>query len=82
MFKDGILKYELPVNFKQEWTHLFKSDFAFKKVNLKVKEINNAFVSHYGLVLKNGLLVKGCAPNIGFSGYDESAYYWTTINHI
>jgi hypothetical protein len=37
--------------------------------------LKNCFVNHYGLVIKNGLLVKGCAPNIGFSTYDESFYF-------
>lgn len=75
MYINGELKYDLPVNMLPEWDHLFRQDFAYKKVHLKVKELKNTFVNHYGLVIKNGLLVKGCAPNLGFSGYDESAYY-------
>ena len=68
-------KYKLPINMEPEWAKFFKPDYSFKKVNLTVKKINNVFVNHYGLVLKNGLLVKGCAPNIGFSSYDEGFYF-------
>ena len=75
MYNAGELTYELPINMQKEWSHLFKPDFEFKKINLGIKEIKNAFVNHYGLVIKNGLLVKGCAPNIGLSTYDEGFYY-------
>jgi hypothetical protein len=67
--------YKFPINVEKEWGKLFKPDYKFKKVNLKVKYLKNCFVNHYGLVIKNGLLVKGCAPNIGFSTYDESFYF-------
>jgi hypothetical protein len=72
--------YKLPVNFRPEWAHLFRPDYKYKTVDLKVKELKNVFVNHYGLVIKNGLLVKRCAPNIGFSSYDDSFYFqhWKT----
>lgn len=66
--------YQPPVNLKPEWAHLFRKDEAYLKVKLGVKSLHHVFVNHYGLVLKNNLLVSGCAPNLGFSGYDESAY--------
>ncbi len=66
--------YQPPVNLRPEWGPLFRKDEAYLKVKLGVKELHHVFVNHYGLVLKNNLLVKGCAPNLGFSGYDESAY--------
>ncbi len=69
------INFKLPVNFQTEWAHLFKPDYKYKTVDLKVRELKNVFVNHYGLVIKHGLLVKGCAPNLGFSGYDKSAYY-------
>ena len=70
------INYKLPLNFKNNWAHLFKPDYKYKTVNLRVRELKNVFVSHYGLVIKNGLLAKGCAPNIGFAPfYDKSAYY-------
>ena len=67
--------HEWPINVKEDWKHLFKPDKEYLKVDLKVKTLTNVFVNHYGLVLKNGFLVKGCAPNIGFSGYDECKYF-------
>jgi hypothetical protein len=75
MYQDNKLTYTSPLNMIPEWAHLFKPDYEFEKVNLKVKELKNVFVNHYGLVIKNGLLVKGCAPNIGFSDYDDGFYY-------
>jgi capsular polysaccharide biosynthesis protein len=75
MYKNGVLTYELPINFDNRWKHLFKPDFKFKEINLSVKYIKNCFVSHYGLVVKNGFLVTGCAPNLGFSNYDKSFYF-------
>ncbi len=68
-------KHQWPVNIQDEWKYLFKPDREYLKVDLKVKKLKNVFVNHYGLVLKNCLLVKGCAPNIGFSGYDECKYF-------
>lgn len=70
------IDYKLPLNFEPEWAHLFKPDYKYKTVDLQVKKLKNVFVNHYGLVIKHGLLVPGCAPNIGFApSYDESAYY-------
>jgi hypothetical protein len=39
-----------------------------------IKEIQNAFVNHYGLVIKNGLLVPGCAFNL-IGNEDKTFYY-------
>lgn len=69
------IDYKLPLNYQPEWEHLFKPDYKYKTVDLKVKELKNVFVNQSGLVLKNGLLVKGCAPNIGFSNYDKGFYF-------
>ena len=69
------ITHQWPVNVQDDWKHLFKPDSEYLKVDLKVKTLTNVFVNHYGLVLKNGFLVKGCAPNIGFSGYDECKYF-------
>ena len=67
--------HQWPINVQEDWKHLFKPDKAYLKVDLKVKNLSNVFVNHYGLVLKYGFLVKGCAPNIGFSRYDECKYF-------
>ncbi|MFO7868419.1 MAG: glycosyltransferase family 61 protein [Bacteroidales bacterium] len=70
------IDYKRPLNFRPEWAHLFKPDYKYKTVDLRVKELTHVFVNHYGLVIKNGLLVPGCAPNIGYApSYDESAYF-------
>lgn len=69
------ITHQWPVNVQLDWKHLFKPDREYLKVDLKVNRLKNVFVNHYGLVLKNGLLVKGCAPNIGFNGYDECKYF-------
>jgi capsular polysaccharide biosynthesis protein len=69
------IDYKLPVNYQPEWEHLFRPDYKYKTVDLKVRELNNVFVNQSGLVIKNGLLVKGCAPNIGFSNYDTGFYF-------
>ncbi|HOY33077.1 MAG TPA: glycosyltransferase family 61 protein [Bacteroidales bacterium] len=69
------INYKLPENFQTGWSHLFRSDYKYKSVDLKVRELSNVFVNHYGLVIKNGLLVQGCAPNTGFSNYDNGYYF-------
>lgn len=69
------IAHQWPINVEEDWKHLFIPDREYLKVDLKIKQLKNVFVNHYGLVLKNGFLVKGCAPNIGFSGYDESKYF-------
>jgi capsular polysaccharide biosynthesis protein len=70
------IDYKLPVNYQPEWEHLFKPDYAYKKVKLGARVLRNVFVNHYGLVLKNGVLVKGCAPNIGHGKYDDDNFYY------
>jgi capsular polysaccharide biosynthesis protein len=60
---------------RPEWAHLFHPDHAYAKVKLGARKLRNVFVNHYGLVIDNGLLVAGCAPNIGFGSYDEGFYY-------
>lgn len=76
------INHTLPFNYREEWSHLFKKDLAYQKVKLGVKRLSNVFVNHYGLVVKNGVLVRGCAPNIGFSNYDKNVYFkhWKKIS--
>jgi len=69
------IDYKLPINYREEWESLFLPDNEHVNIKLGVREIKNAFVNHFGLVVKNGLLVKGCAPNIGFGSYDHTKYY-------
>jgi capsular polysaccharide biosynthesis protein len=70
------INYRSPVNMKTEWSHLFQPDYAYKKVKLGARLLHNVFVNHYGLVIKNGLLVKGCAPNIGHTKYEDDNFYY------
>ncbi|MCF8258687.1 MAG: glycosyltransferase family 61 protein [Flavobacteriales bacterium] len=69
------IDYRPPVNMRPEWAHLFRPEHEYKKVRLGVRQLRNVFVNHYGLVIDNGLLVKGCAPNIGSGSYDDGFYY-------
>jgi len=69
------INYVPPVNMRTEWGHLFRPDHSYAKVKLGARQLRNVFVNHYGLVINNGLLVPGCAPNIGFGSYDEGFYY-------
>jgi hypothetical protein len=75
------LNINLPVNSKNETAKLFVNQQKYKLKNLRVKILKNVFVSHYGLCLKNFLLVPGCAPNLTGSG-DKTFYFkfwWLTI---
>jgi capsular polysaccharide biosynthesis protein len=69
------INYRPPVNMRPEWEHLFRPDHAYRKVKLGARLLRNVFVNHYGLVINNGLLVPGCAPNIGFGSYDDGFYF-------
>jgi capsular polysaccharide biosynthesis protein len=69
--------YQKPLNFNENWAHLFKPDYAYTKVKLGARILKNVFVNHYGLVLNNGLLVKGCAPNIGHTNYEDEKFYFS-----
>lgn len=67
--------HKYPVNYINEWKNLFKKDLKFNSINLKTKTLHNVFVNHYGLVLKNGILNKNCAPNLKFDSYDDNKYF-------
>lgn len=70
--------FEQPLNFEISWSKLIKKDLQHSEVYLGARLLKNVFVSHYGLVLKKGILVKGCAPNIGFIKYKDQDFY---LNH-
>lgn len=71
------IDYKLPLNYQPDWAHLFQPDYAYKKVKLGARLLKNVFVNHYGLVINNGFLVKGCAPNIGHTKYDDDNFHYT-----
>jgi len=64
-----------PLNMRAAWTHLFRPDAAHLGVRLGARMLEDVFVTEDGLVLKSGLLVSGCAPNLGFSTYDRSHFF-------
>lgn len=70
------IDYKRPENYQPEWEHLFQPNYAYKKVKLGARILKNVFVNHYGLVIKNGFLVKGCAPNIGHFKYKDQNFYY------
>lgn len=69
----------LPNNIPSEYEYLLLEKVNYECRKPKIKKNRNAFVSHEGLVLKHGRLVKGCAFNLS-SKYDKSFYYtfWKT----
>lgn len=69
------INHVLPLNMQNEWAHLFREDTRHLGQRLGVRYIHNAFVSEDGLVLKNGMLVSGSAPNLRFSTYDKSHFF-------
>jgi len=71
----GAIDYQMPKNVEPSWAHLFPEDRKYLSVELGVRELRNVFVNHYGLVINNGLLVRGCAPNIGADAYDHGFYF-------
>ena len=65
----------LPENITEEYSDLFKK-FRRSKVKIpQVKKLKNVFVTHNGLVLKNGLLVDGCAFNL--KGKEDNTFYYS-----
>jgi capsular polysaccharide biosynthesis protein len=67
------IPFVLPLNYTAEWKAFFKEDRKHERVKLGIRSLKNVFVTQEGMVLKNGIPVWGCAPNMGFSMYDESA---------
>jgi len=65
---------KLPINLKKEHYRLFKDKQKYILKPIKVRHLKNVFVSHYGLCLKNLLLVPKSAPNLKGSK-DKTFYY-------
>jgi hypothetical protein len=73
------MKYEwinapVPSNITGDDLRFFSSLTPSKVGIPDIKYINNAFVNHQGLVIKNGFLVKGCALNL--LGSEDNAFYF------
>ena len=58
------LDFKLPLNLKDDELSLIKKHQLTEVEPSNVLVLNNAFVSHEGLVLKNGFLIKRCAFNL------------------
>lgn len=58
------IQTHFPVNLKKEHEFIYKKREYYKAPKLKVKEISNSFLTHYGILLKNCLLVKNTLPNL------------------
>lgn len=58
------IQVPLPENLKPEFLDLFKKRQVYKCRIPRIREIKNAFVTHEGLVLKNGVIAKRSAFNL------------------
>lgn len=65
---------ESPINLREKDCHLFEKFAKYQISPPAIKTIKNAFVTHEGLVLKNGLLVQGCAFNL--IGKEDNTFYY------
>lgn len=63
----------MPLNLKSEDELLFKKNGNIVSIVPKIKKLRNVFVNQQGLVLKSGLLVKGCAFNL--YGREDNTFY-------
>lgn len=68
------LKTNLPQNIQENEVYLFSKRQYSIQTNPKIKTLKNVFVNQQGLVLKNGLLVKGCAFNL--KGKEDTTVYF------
>jgi len=64
----------LPLNIEEQYAHFFKNTMVNSVYPAKVLKLKNCFVSHEGLVLKNGFLVKRCAFNL--KGKADNTFYY------
>jgi hypothetical protein len=65
----------LPTNITPYQLEKYFKPIAKAEVKIpSLREINHSFVSHQGLVLKNGLLADGCALNL--SGHEDNTFYY------
>ena len=65
---------KLPINVKIEYVDLFKKKGRYSLNPLKIKIINNVFITHWGLLVKNWLLPIRSVENL-IGTYDKSFYF-------
>ncbi len=68
------IKVPLPENVSLADKLLFENKSNYQVKSPQIKHLKKVFVSHEGLVLKNGLLVKGCAFNL--KGKQDNTFYY------
>ncbi len=69
------IQVPVPSGIPAEFRPLMEKRAVYSVPVPQIREIRNAFVSHYGLVLKNGLLVPGCAFNL--KGNEDNTFYYS-----
>ncbi len=67
------IKTKLPINVKMEHLHLFNGKQYYSLRPLKMREIKNVFITHWGLLLKNFFLPRRSAENL-LGNYDQTFY--------
>lgn len=75
MLKNRCNKALMPLNLESNDQTLFNQHQNTVSIPPKIKKLRNVFVNQQGLVLKNGLLVKGCAFNL--FGKDDNTFYFS-----
>jgi hypothetical protein len=68
------IKVPVPQGIPNNYRRLMEKRAVYTVPVPKIRQIRNAFVSHSGLVLKNGLLVSGCAFNL--RGNEDKVFYY------
>jgi hypothetical protein len=67
-------KVPIPEKISSEEKLLFENKSNYRVKSPEIKHLKKVFVSHEGLVLKNGLLVQGCAFNL--KGKQDNTFYY------
>jgi len=65
----------LPENITEEYAYFYEKFQVSDIIIPQIKVVTNVFATHEGLVLKNGLLVDGCAFNL--KGKEDNTFYYT-----
>lgn len=72
--KKQIIDIDYPKNASEEIKELLQGYRPYSVAMPRIKKLNRVFVTHDGLVLKNGLLVDGCAFNL--KGKEDKTFYY------
>jgi hypothetical protein len=68
------VKGRFPMNYKEDNEAVFSGKIDYQYTPSRIKKLKHVFVSHEGLVLKNGMLVDRCALNL--KGKDDNTFYY------